>query len=593
MVILRLARVVVLAVALAACAGTRGVDPDPAAGVTTTAPPSTTTTTAQPPSRYGGTVVIGIADLGSPRTLNPLLDGPDTAVLDLIGPAVFARGYDVEPTTRAIVPDVLAAIPSPEAGSVVDLGDGSIEVTATVDAQARWSDGSPITGDDLAYTIQTATDPDLPIRPDVARRYRGVDLSSLDVHGRSLTFRMAASTDYESFFGVIVPRHQVEGTDFAAAWNATMWAGAGPFEFASWTPGQTLELTRNETYWRVGPAGEPLPYLDRIIFRFYEPGPTLDPRVIDGLASGDLDVAWFGDTSGGQLSEVPGVRLDTLAGPSWAYLAFQFGPANRNDRSLNRYLKFRRAVAAAIDRDALGALRDAEPVEGVLGRYDPAFTESPWDRHPFDLGASLSLLGDLGSDLGVDLSAGAGTPVVLTVPDDDTAIDALAGQVVTMLRDAGLDARLQLEDPTVFYGPTTEAGTWDVTVGRFTAGAGIASAAALLEIFDPEGLPFVGDNYFRWGTIDSLVSGPAVEEYRSIVGALRAAFDPTVAADLAVRAEDVLAAQLVIIPLVTLDRPGIAFRPDLLAGPSMNPVDGAVWNVATWTRQVATTGAAP
>ena len=57
-------------------------------------------------------IVIGIETLGGPRTLNPLLDGPDVAVLDLIAPAVFATACDVDPESRELVADVLLALPT-------------------------------------------------------------------------------------------------------------------------------------------------------------------------------------------------------------------------------------------------------------------------------------------------------------------------------------------------------------------------------------------------------------------------------------------------------------------------------------------------
>jgi len=88
-----------LLLVLAGCALSPGVGPDPGAATSSTPPPTTTTTTTTTPSRYGGTAVIGIGDAGSPRTLNPFLDGPDVAVLEIIGPAVFARGWIADPVT--------------------------------------------------------------------------------------------------------------------------------------------------------------------------------------------------------------------------------------------------------------------------------------------------------------------------------------------------------------------------------------------------------------------------------------------------------------------------------------------------------------
>ncbi|MFH1104530.1 MAG: ABC transporter substrate-binding protein [Actinomycetota bacterium] len=577
-----------IAVALAACATGAGVAPDPSSATTSTSPPVTITSTTAPVSAYGGTVVVGVGEGGSPRTLNPFLDGADTAVLDLIAPAVFAKGYDVDPVTMGLVPNVLQSIPSVDDGTVSDLGDGTLQVTVTVAAGARWADGVPITADDLAFTAETAANPALPIRVDLARRYGLIVPASLGANGRTLTFRMQASTEYELLFDLIIPRHDVEGSDFGEAWNSTMWVAGGPFQFASWTPGQTLELTRNDNYWRITADGAALPFLDRVIFRFFEPGPSPDPRLHDAFVGAEIDVVTLAhaEKAAADYEGLDGVDVVSGPGLSWEYLNFQFGPANRNEGSLNRHLTFRRAIAFAIDRNALASERGTTPLASVLGPYGTGFTATPWDRYAYDPAKTASLLEEVGTELGVDLSLGSGPPVVITVSEDDAPTAALAGQIVTMLRAAGFDAQLQLEDAALFFGPTLDNGSWDVSVGRFTAGPGIARAVALAEIFDPAGLPFVGDNFFRWGTIDSTVSGTAVDEYAALGTALHRTGDPATAESLVIEAEGILVDQVVIIPLVLSERVGLAYRPGELSGPATNAAEGAMWNVAEWTRQV-------
>ena len=575
------------ALLLGACASASGIRPDPEAATTSTSVAPATTSTTVPVSDYGGTVVIGVGGGGSPRTLNPFLDGPDTAVLDLIAPAVFAKGYDVGQGAMTLVPNVLEAIPSVAAGTVVDLGDGTIQVSATVATGAMWADGVPITAEDLAYTVLVASDPALPIRSDVAQRYAGILVESLDPQGRTLTFRMHASTEYELMFDVIIPRHAVEGSDFADAWNSTMWVAGGPFQFESWIPGQSLELTRNDSYWRTTQDDGPLPFLDRVIFRFYEPGTDPDPRLFDGFASRELDVVTLPsiDDDAAEYEALGGVELVAAGTTSWDYVSFQFGPANRNEDSLNRHLSFRRAIAHAIDRNGLAAQRGTVGLTSALSPYGD-YGATLWDRYPHDPGNAAALIGELGLDLGADLTLGAGPPVVVTVPADDAPVIALAGQVVTMLREAGFDAQLQLEDAATFYGPTFDNGTWDVSVGRFTAGPGIARAAAFAVVFDPAGLPFVGNNFFRWGTIDSTVSNEATEEYEALVDSLQGEADPAEVERLVERAEEILADQVVIIPLVVDGRAGFAYRSGELAGPSLDAVGGVTWGIGSWTRRV-------
>jgi len=571
------------------CATGTGVRPEPDTATSSTLPASTTlpaSSTTTEPSRYGGTAVVGVGEGASPRTLNPFLEGPDLAVLDLVGPALFARGWIADPATGAPQAEVLEVMPSLANGLVVDNGDGTIEVTVAVRAEATWADGVPISGDDLAFTVEVATDPELPIRSDVADLYALVVPGSVRPSGRQVTMRMEATTAYERLFGLIIPRHAVAGSDFAADWNDTAWIEGGPFVVDEFVPGQLLSLVRNPAYWRTSPEGAALPYLDRVVFRFYEPGEEADPRVLDAFTLGDLDVVTLAAAQdrAAPYRGLEGTVVETYPGPVWEFLNFQFGPGNRNPLSQNRYLDLRRAVAHAIDRDALAVARGTAPVTSVLQRYGLGSAAGAWDRYAFDIEEVRARLDALSDQIDLDPFAGDGLDLSLTVPGDSAASVATAGRVVTMLRAAGFDAELQLEESSLFFGPTFDNGSWDLASWGLVAAPGVAAAASLLSAFDPDGLPFVGTNFFRWGTIDSTVSGPAVEQYRNLVDQLRLEADPVEAEALLAAMEQILVDEVVIIPLVVRDDIGAAWWASRLAGLELNPYAGLAWNVASWRR---------
>ena len=62
--------------------------------------------------------------------------------------------------------------------------------------------------------------------------------------------------------------------------------GTGPFEFASYAPGDSLRMTRNADYWLMAPDGEPYPYLDEIEFLVQAENQTRDNAIL----SGDIDI---------------------------------------------------------------------------------------------------------------------------------------------------------------------------------------------------------------------------------------------------------------------------------------------------------------
>ena len=322
-----------LALALAGCAVGGGLGPTSGSG----APPSTPSR----PAAADGPIVVGLSS-APPRTLNPLLDGPDTATLDTIEAGTLARGYSVDPATGALVPEMLLVVPTVANGGVVVLGDGTLEVTYRVAPGAQWSDGETVTAEDLRFTLDLLTAPDLPIRHDLRAIHAAVVAGSAVAEGLTLTLRMRARGDPGLLFGIIVPAHQVAGTDLVRAWNDRMWAAGGPFEMAAWQPGRYLLLRRNPHYGPEALESSGRARVEEVAFLFFPDGggTTLEQAFAAHLV--DVAVLWRGSDPGAYAgSAARGAMVDTAPGPSWQALLFHFGPANPNPVSLNREKRFR------------------------------------------------------------------------------------------------------------------------------------------------------------------------------------------------------------------------------------------------------------
>jgi ABC-type transport system substrate-binding protein len=571
-----------LSVVALACAG-EGIAPSADSAATTQ--PSTTEASVAGESE----IVIGVAAAGAPRTLNPLLDSPDVSVLEIIAPAVFAAGHDLDPETYLAIPDVLAEIPTIDNGGIVPTGDGTVTVEYRVAPDAFWADGTAITGSDLLFTYQLITDPSLPIRSDLRRRFESIIPGTAVADGRKLRIVSRPNPWLDRLFEVIVPRHRVEGSDFANDWNDRLWVSGGPFGFVSYEEGQFLELRSNPNYWKRDTERGRLPGLDRVVFRFFDVDRgAVDTRALGGFETEALDLVVVADA--GSMSdaladlETLGARVVTVPSIEWEHLNFQFGPNNRNDDSLNRYRGFRRAVAHAIDRTRLADLTGGTPVTSVLREFLPDLETAAWDRYAPDVERVKGELFDLEQEIERDLFEGNGPRLVLTARSDDRAVAGLAGEVVRMLDEAGIGAELQLEDESVLFGTTLDNGSWDVGVWSFAGGAGLGDAAALLSIFDPEGLPYVGDNFFRWGTIDSLVDDGATARYAGLVDRIATETDPAELRRLVVEAEALLAEEVVLIPLVHRRMDAVAWWPDRIEGPIVHPRRPITWNMDAWIR---------
>jgi peptide/nickel transport system substrate-binding protein len=568
-----------LSVVSLACAPGTGVSPAPptespvTAGITEPADPGPTA------------VIVGIGGAPAPRTLNPLLDSADVAVLDRVAAAAYTTGFGVAPVSLELVPEILAEIPSVGNGGIVDNGDGTIRATFRLVPGAEWADGVPVTGSDLEFTHEVLVDPSLPIRTDLRSRHDKIVPGSMVTEDDGVTLTMEASTDAELLFPYILPRHEVEGTDFVDDWNDRIWTGAGPFVFEEYQPGQFLALRRNERYWKRDPVtDEPLPHLDRVVFRFFSAGD--DPRLVQLFESRELDVVSLDFPDGSvdtyQALATEGASVDLAPSLDWLHLNFQFGPGNRNAGSLNEYRAFRRAVAHAIDRTELASERDTVPLFSFLRLYRPDLTEDPWGQYEYDTERTASYLDSLGRRLDIDYPSGDGPRLVLTAASERTGTVTMAGSIVVMLADAGIAAELQLEDATLLFGTTLDNGTWDTAAWRFTGGPGRSRAIEFVKMFDPNGLPFVGSNFYRWGTVDSKVQNSATRLYAGLIEDLEATIDPTEIDGLLRQLENLLAEEMVILPLMTHDQVGVAWWPDEVEGPAVNQGQGVAWNLATW-----------
>ncbi|NND02306.1 MAG: hypothetical protein HKN91_05915, partial [Acidimicrobiia bacterium] len=235
--------------------------PDTTAAPTTEAP--ATTATEAPGKPYGGEAIV--ADDQEPPTLNSFVPGGDNFIVSIIGQSYFAGVQEINGFTLELEPELVTELPTVANGGVTVNDDGTMTVRYTIRDEAVWSDGTPVTGDDFQFTLDTILDPDLPIDKTTYE-----DIVDSNFGDKTFEYTLSAPTAlYELIFGTIIPKHAVEGSDFATDWNDAMWVSAGPFVFDQWQKGEFVRVVRNENYWKTdAETGQQLPYLDSVIFRF-------------------------------------------------------------------------------------------------------------------------------------------------------------------------------------------------------------------------------------------------------------------------------------------------------------------------------------
>ena len=276
-----------------------------------------------------------------PENLNPLYDRSWSARV-LSG--LFLDGLWRLDGRLTPHPELASEVPTQANGTISE--DGRT-LTIRLRSDITWSDGQPITVDDLLFTYEMATAETngLPSRFPYAPFVESV--TPLDPHTVEVRFTHPFAPWPSTLFPFILPRHvlepvfQREGTLDRAVWNRQPTVASGPFVFAA-TDGSDLVFEANPHYWRGRPT------IDRIRLRAVP-----DPQARwEAVVVGEVDVApllWpeSVETAGGSAE----VRL--VKGPSgWVETLF----LNLDPRTGHPALQqeeVRRAIGAALDRDRL------------------------------------------------------------------------------------------------------------------------------------------------------------------------------------------------------------------------------------------------
>jgi peptide/nickel transport system substrate-binding protein len=315
--------------------------------------------TDNPPGHRGGTLVLALRS--EPKTLNPALAVDDNS-RDIIR-CLTADLIDINRTSQKTQPAL--------AKSWTVSRDGR-RYTLKLRRGLRFSDGYPFNADDVLFSFQVYLDKtlDSPQRDLLVVGGKPIVVRKLDEY----TVRFELSQPYAAaerlFDGMaILPKHLLEEPylkgAFSQEWSLSMspsqFAGLGPFRLREYVPGQRIVLERNPYYWKSDCNGVHLPYLDQLIFLFV---PSEDAQVIR-FQSGDTDILSRFSAENFALLKKQEVRTHYRVydlGPSLEYNFLFFNLNDLSSKGLpdiarkQRWfqdLRFRQAVSAAIDRQAI------------------------------------------------------------------------------------------------------------------------------------------------------------------------------------------------------------------------------------------------
>ncbi len=237
------------------------------------------------------------------------------------------------------------------------VNEDSTAVTFKLHDNVTWSDGEPLTAEDVVFSFQLYSDPAV----DAKSRYHleyiaGVDESGAELSEDSIeveadddytvTFHLKTSMFVDTFLQdidtvYIIPKHIFEGKTAEEINAPDLWAnpvGSGPFLYDGEINGERIEFVKNPNYFQGAPK------IDRLILRV-----TDSASMLAGLINGDLDMIGYGsilidDWALAQEQD----NLVTESFPTTSYSTLIF---NTDKDYLSQPV--RQALSMAINREAL------------------------------------------------------------------------------------------------------------------------------------------------------------------------------------------------------------------------------------------------
>ena len=469
--------------------------------------------------RLAGAVRFDLAS--DPANLNPLFLHQDAASVEQQAARLaFEPFIDFDQSGREI-PQLLVRVPSTSNG---DLSRDGRTIVYRLRPQVKWSDGVPVTSDDVLFTLRAILDPRNPVPS-----REGYDLidraQARGPHVVVFHLKRAWAPAVDTFFSYgyrpqfVLPAHVLRKQQplGQAPFNAAPTVGDGPYTFVSWRRGESLLYVANPRYWRGAPGA---PRLDiRII-----PDPATNLVL---LQSRELDWNLIAPVQQNTLRSAANITYRYVATGVVAGLVLNLAHAPLDD------VRVRRALAMSLDRAGISRkiTLGRYPVTDVIQpRFSWAFDRSV--KEPgYDPAAADKLFEAAGWRLGPDgMRHRQGKLLTLLyVQFKDTATGVrVATAAQAMLRERGIDVQMKTISGAQLFLPRTgvlASGNFDLAYVPFTMGS------------DPDDSAILGcgapSNYMRYcnRAVDSLEAAALASPSRAARKVLYGRIERLVAED--------------------------------------------------------------
>ncbi|GAA5534218.1 ABC transporter substrate-binding protein [Deinococcus aluminii] len=357
----------------------------------------------------------------------------------------------------------------------------------------KWSDGQPLTADDVVFTYdQIIMNPEARAGDAASFKLDGkqVDVKKVDANTVQFVLPRPSPAFLLQMRSFIMPKHKLlkfsqEGgakpADINNAWpsnvNEAEVVGTGPFKLSNYTAGQKVTLVKNPNYWKVDGNGTKLPYLNQLDFLIIR-----DPQAqVAQFLAGNVDQlnitgAQFPDLKQREVSGAPfKVMRSTALFGSPPFVAYNFDAKDPALAKVFSDARFRRAMQQALNRpriiDTVYNGLASLPGHGVAPANKEWYANTTGQLGTFDLKAAAAALDALGlkdtnGDGVREISKGKNLEFDLTYATDSSVYPAIAtilqndfGKIGVKVNLKGILAKNLLS--------TGQSGNWEMILHAF------------------------------------------------------------------------------------------------------------------------------
>ncbi len=290
-----------------------------------------------------------------PKTFNPLqVDDDAAASIRYLTGGVLIR---LNRQTQQLEPEL--------AESWKISKDGR-EISFKLRSGIVFSDGTPFTAEDVAYTMQELMDPALhsPTGDSFRSGTGKVEARVISPTQISIRFPAEVAGLDRMFDQVAILSQNSPKKEMAVL---------GPFMVADYKPGASVLLQRNPNYWKKDEQGRRLPYLDSILLNIQ---PDRDVEMLQ-FKRGELDLINTLDSEYFDKLAATSPQVVHDAGPSLDSEQLWFNEVSRAPiaaykKDWFRSAEFRRAISEAINREDLSRIVYRGHAQPAMGPFSPA-----------------------------------------------------------------------------------------------------------------------------------------------------------------------------------------------------------------------------